>query len=407
MSEPALSLPAVSAACTVVYVDDEPQSCKWFARSFGDEFTILTATGVEAALELLRAHASEVAVLVTDYRMPERDGLDLLGVVLREHRHLVRLLATGYAEKALAIAAVNVAQVFRILEKPLDAEATRQALRDALALHRQQSLQRLVHENRVTAMRDTLGFLAHELNTPLSTVRGYMDGLQARHVLPDALPPGAGAAMFAEQQPGDVLAALAAAERQALYCQSLVSRFVQSARDADPGGAAPGVAASSLVQALLDGYPFEDDERTWVSLHLDADFVLPAKRDLLYLVLCTLTKNALQALRGRSAPQLQLWLGRDTVADRDCIRLCDNGPGIAPQLLARLTLEPATTRAASGGHGMGLVLCRRVLQSLGGSMLMTSSPGQGTCVTLYFQSFVARHAPHPAEGPLACHAGAA
>ena len=172
MSEPALSLPAVSAACTVVYVDDEPQSCKWFARSFGDEFTILTATGVEAALELLRAHASEVAVLVTDYRMPERDGLDLLGVVLREHRHLVRLLATGYAEKALAIAAVNVAQVFRILEKPLDAEATRQALRDALALHRQQSLQRLVHENRVTAMRDTLGFLAHELNTPLSTVRG-------------------------------------------------------------------------------------------------------------------------------------------------------------------------------------------------------------------------------------------
>lgn len=387
MSELALFPPVVSAAATVLYVDDEAQSCKWFARSFSDEFTILTATGVDAALELLREHADEVAVLVTDYRMPQRDGLDLLGEVLREHRHLVRLLATGFAEKALAIEAVNVAQVFRILEKPLDAEATRQALRDALALHRQQALQRLVHENRVTAMRDTLGFLAHELHTPLTTVRGYMGALMARHVMPEAVPPGAGLAMFSEGGAGEVLAALAATERQAQYCQSLVSRFVQSARDADPGGATPGVSASSLLKSLLDGYPFDGDERAWVGSQLDADFVLPGKRDLLYLVLCTVTKNALQALRGRPGPQLQIWLGRDAASPRDCIRFTDNGPGIAAELLARLTLEPATTRAASGGHGMGLLLCQRVLQSLGGSMVITSPPGQGACVTLYFQPF--------------------
>ena len=390
MSELLLPPPLAATACTILYVDDEPQSCKWFARSLADEFTILTATSVDAALALLRAHTSEVAVLVTDYRMPERNGLDLLDVALREHRHLVRLLATGYAEKAVAIAAVNVAQVFRILEKPLDAEATRQALRDALALHGQQALQRLVHENRVTAMHDTLGFLAHELATPLSTVRGYMDALQARHIAPEA-----GVARFSESGAGEVLAALAASQRQAAYCQSLVSRFVQSARDADPGGVASQVAASSLLTSLLDGYPFAGDQRAWVRTQLDADFVLPGKRDLLYLVLCTLTKNALQALQGRPDPQLQIWLGHDPASQRDCIRISDNGPGIAPELLARLSLEPATTRAASGGHGMGLVLCRRVLQSLGASMVLASPPGQGACVSLYFKPFPARLAPHP------------
>ncbi len=373
-------------ALTILYVDDEPQSCKWFARTFSDEFRILTATSVDAALVLLHAHAADLAVLVTDYRMPQRDGLDLLRVVLRDYRHLVRLLATGYAEKALAIAAVNEGQVFRILEKPLDAEATRQALRDALALHRQQSLQRMVHENRVTAMRDTLGFLAHELNTPLTTVRGYMAALRDR-LLPADAASAPGVASFSEGSAGEVLAALAAAERQALYCQSLVSSFVQSARDAYPGAASQSVAASSLLKALLDEYPFDGDERSWVGSVLEADFILPGRRDLLYLVLCTLTKNALLALRDRPQPSLQIWLGLDPATQRCCIRFTDNGPGIAPELLARLGLEPATTRAATGGHGMGLVLCRRVLQSLGGSMLITSPPGQGACVTLYFQSF--------------------
>ena len=390
MSELLLPLPIAASACTILYVDDEPQSCKWFARSLADEFTILTATSVDAALELLRAHASEVAVLVTDYRMPERNGLDLLDVVLREHRHLVRLLVTGYAEKALAIQAVNVAQVFRILEKPLDVDAARLALRDALALHRQQALQRLVHENRVTSMRDTLGFLAHELATPLSTVRGYMETLQSRHTEPVA-----GAARFTESSAGEVLSALAATERQAVYCQALVSRFVQSARDADAGGLATQVAASALLNALLDAYPFAGGQRAWVSAQVDADFVLPGKRDLLYLVLCTLTKNALQALQGRPEPLVQIWLGRDLASQRDCIRLSDNGPGIDSELLARLSLEPATTRATTGGHGMGLVLCRRVLQSLGGSMQIASVPGQGTCVSLYFQVISARLAPHP------------
>ncbi len=374
----------------ILFVDDEATSRKWFARAFGDEFTIVTADGASQALAVLSQREHEFAVLVTDYRMPERDGMKLLRTVQREHRHLIRLLATAYAEKDVAIAAVNHGKVLRILEKPLDDTLTREALREALALHRAQSFERALNEGRVSALRETLGFLAHELNTPLGTIRGFVGSVADRYQPPGPdTPPGL--AQFTEERPGQLAGALQRAGRAALYCQSLVSTFVQSARDAYPGASPQTVNASGLVAALLDEFPFEDNERTLVSSHVHSDFQLPGRRDLLYLVLCTVTKNALIALRGQTGAALRIEVGQDAApgpeggAPRPWMRFVDNGPGIAPDVLARLTHEPVTTRAATGGNGMGLMFCQRVMQAAGGAIHIASQVGQGTTVTLYFR----------------------
>src|SRR6478736_3246839 len=150
---------------SILYVDDEPTSRKWFSLEFGDEFKVVTAGGADEALRILHERSAEFGVLVTDYRMPERDGMKLLRAVQRDFRHVIRLLATAYAEKDVAIAAVNHGKVLRILEKPLESESTREALREALSVFRTQALERAVHEGRVAALREALGFLAHELNT--------------------------------------------------------------------------------------------------------------------------------------------------------------------------------------------------------------------------------------------------
>lgn len=377
----------------VLFVDDEPSSRKLFAGLFGDEFVIVTADGVAQALELLARRDREYAVLVTDYRMPHADGMALLKAVQRDHRHLIRLLVTAYAGRDVAIAAVNQGRVLRILEKPLDERAAREALREAIALYRTQAIERSLNEDRAVALRETLGFLAHELNTPLATVRGSVAHVISRHRPADGQAPGV--ASFTETRPGELLAALERAERRAQFCQSLVSTFVQSARDAYPGAEAPTVAAGALAGAVLDEYPFEADERSWVSSEVHQDFRLPGRRDLLYLVLCTVTKNALLAMRGQaSQPMLRIEVGRATPHDdppqgarrgaRGWIRFTDNGPGIAPEVLARLTREPVTTRAHSGGNGMGVLFCHRVMQSVGGELAIRSVLGEGTCVTLNF-----------------------
>jgi two-component system, response regulator PhcR len=394
MSTDLNSLQTTRKAHTVLFVDDEAQACKWFARLFADEFSIITASGVDEALQALREHGSDVAVLVTDYRMPMKNGLELLTAVQRDHRHVVRLLATAYAEKDVAVAAINQGRVLQILEKPFDEAQVRAILREALEAFMQREREQALNDGRAAAMRETLGFLAHELNTPLATVLGYMEALKGRYLppAPDAPP---GVAGMTEKRPGDTLTMINAAERRTAYAMSLVATFVQSARDAYPesagsAGSAPAkLPASRLVSTLLNDYPFENDERTWVSCDLHGDFDLPGQRDLLYLVLCTLTKNAMLALRGCAQPRLHITLEAVTDAPvgghTAAIRFTDNGPGIPPEILSRLTFEPVTTRAQQGGSGMGLMFCRRVVQSMGGQIGVHSGPGPGASVTLLFK----------------------
>ncbi len=372
-------------ARSILFVDDEPQACKWFSRLFSDEFSIVTAGSADEALGVLGARHSEIAVLVTDYRMPLRNGLALLEAAQIGHRHVVRLLATAYADKDVAVAAINQGRVMQILEKPFDEMQVRSALREAVEAYSKHAREHALLEGRAAAMRETLGFLAHELNTPLATALGYLDALKTRFIAvePNSL---AGVAQIAEQRAGDTLAMVDAAGRRTAYAMSLVSTFVQSARDAYPGSSPAPIQASKLVNALLQEYPFENDERSWVSTDLSFDFELPGQPDLLYLVLCTLTKNALFALRGVPDPALRITLGGVT-GQGGLTTLCftDNGPGIAPAILERLTHEPVTTRAEQGGSGMGLLFCRRVVQSMGGAIAVDSEAGCGARITLTFK----------------------
>lgn len=248
---------------------------------------------------------------------------------------------------------------------------------------RQRAREGALVERRAAMLRETLGFLAHEVRTPLATVSGYLTALHDRH---------SGHPQVADQvAPGDTLRMIEAAQRRADYAQSLVTSFVNTAREAYRPGLPLRQGARDLVLALQHEYPFEAGERERVVCDLDADFDLPAaQRDLLYLVVCTLLKNALQAQRGQTDPapviRLQLGLARwpGTEALRPALSVIDNGPGLSPDLKARLTREPVTSRPGSGGSGMGLLFSRRVLASVGGEISVDDTPGGGATVTLHF-----------------------
>lgn len=367
----------------VLLVDDEPQALKWFARLYGDEFTVLTAGGVDEALAVLGERGHEVAVLLTDYRMPRQDGVLLLSTVNRDHGHISRLLMSAYADKEVAMAAVNQGHVEKILEKPLDEATTRQALREALLACQRRLREQALLRRRDDNLRETLGFLAHEVRTPLATVSGYLNAMRERQQAPACGHPDM--ACLVQRRPDEFRTMLDAALRRTDYAQSLVTSFVRTARDAYHADETASALASDLVRSVRDDYPFDGEEAGWLSCDLTQDFVLPGQRDLLYLVLCTLVKNALLALHaaGTEGAEIRIVLGQ--VAGVPWIRVSDNGPGIAPGVLERLTREPVTTRAAQGGHGMGLVFCRRVMQSLGGDIEVQSPPGGGACISLYFK----------------------
>lgn len=369
-------------ADAVLLVDDEPQALKWFSRQYGDEFRVLTASGMAQALELLDRHAHEVAVLLTDYRMPVQDGVTLLGVARERFGHVSRLLMSAYADKAVAMAAVNQGQVDHILEKPLDEGRTREVLRAAREACQRRLREQALLQRRDDTLRDTLGFLAHEVGTPLATVSGYLSAMRERQQQPVC--GDTRYACLSQRQPGEFLAMLEAAQRRTDYTQSLVASFVRTARDAYHADGSASERASDLVRSVCQDYPLDGEESGWLAFDLQQDFVLPGQRDLLYLVLCTLVKNAVLALRAHPPAEPCVRVVVESSAGGAVIRVSDNGPGIAPELLSRLTLEPVTTRADHGGHGMGLVFCQRVMASLGGRIEIRSQQGHGASVGLHF-----------------------
>lgn len=86
------------SAIPILYVDDEEMAQKYFLRSVESEFDVLTASGADEAIEMLRDKSLHIGILVTDYRMPGRDGGDLLCQIEREFPHVIRILVTAYAD---------------------------------------------------------------------------------------------------------------------------------------------------------------------------------------------------------------------------------------------------------------------------------------------------------------------
>jgi response regulator RpfG family c-di-GMP phosphodiesterase len=119
----------------VLFVDDEPKVLNGFRRQLFGELDIETAVGGAAGLEAL-ASAGPFAVVVSDMRMPEMDGVQFLATVRRRAPESVRMMLTGCADQDTAIQAVNEGCIFRFLTKPCSPEDLVRALNAGIEQYR-------------------------------------------------------------------------------------------------------------------------------------------------------------------------------------------------------------------------------------------------------------------------------
>ncbi len=118
----------------ILFVDDEAMALKYFERLVSPLAPVLTAGSVEEGKAVLRAHGAEIAVLVSDQRMPGERGNELLRHAREHHPHIVRMLTTAYSELGEAIEAINSGEIYRYINKPWDLENLRADLKHALEL---------------------------------------------------------------------------------------------------------------------------------------------------------------------------------------------------------------------------------------------------------------------------------
>lgn len=105
----------------ILIVDDEPILLQ-IVKSILEQksYTVYTALSAEEGLGILAN--KNVALVISDYKMPGYNGIDFLEKVKNDYPDVVRIIMTAYADVKVAIEAINRASVFRFLEKPWDQE---------------------------------------------------------------------------------------------------------------------------------------------------------------------------------------------------------------------------------------------------------------------------------------------
>jgi putative nucleotidyltransferase with HDIG domain len=118
------------AEYSVLFVDDEVNILKAVQRLLRNEsWHVLTASRGSEALEILERTPAQV--VVSDQRMPEMSGVDLLAAVRTRHPDLVRMMLTGYTEINVAVEAINRGEIYRLITKPWNDEELKATLRQA------------------------------------------------------------------------------------------------------------------------------------------------------------------------------------------------------------------------------------------------------------------------------------
>ncbi len=219
----------------------------------------------------------------------------------------------------------------------------------------------LVHVSRLTAMGEMASSLAHELNQPLSAIASYMKG---------------SVTLLEAQQPDlpRLRAALSHAGDQALRAGDIIKRlreFVARGETEhaleDPAKLMEEASALALVGVR--------DRDVQVHLRLARNVgSVDVDRIQIQQVALNLIRNAVDAMTEASRRELEIRVepeGRDAVR----ISVADSGPGLHPDIRARL-FQPFVTSKADG-MGVGLSICRTIVEAHGGRIWVEDNKGGG------------------------------
>lgn len=176
----------------VLYVDDEEMALKYFQKTFGSEFRVLTAINAADGLKQIEEMGEEIGVLLTDQRMPGQKGVQLLERARQLSPKMVRMMITAYADFGVSVDAINLGNIFRYISKPLQVEDMRNTLcramdfyllqkeRDELLREKLSVLQSMVITDRVISLGVLASGICQSLRNPLDAVNTFLNLVPAR-----------------------------------------------------------------------------------------------------------------------------------------------------------------------------------------------------------------------------------
>ena len=158
----------------LLVVDDEPDNLDLLYRTFHREFKVLRAENGPSALELL-AKEGDIAVIISDQRMPLMSGTEFLSLTATQYPDIMRIILTGYTDVEDLVEAINSGKVFKYVTKPWDDDELKGVVRQAADTHN--VLRTRTRELRRSLRQESL------LNAVTSTIRSDLSYRQILHTI--------------------------------------------------------------------------------------------------------------------------------------------------------------------------------------------------------------------------------
>ena len=168
---------------SILCVDDEADNVDALERLFRRKYRVLKSTSPTEALDLLKKNP--VTVIISDQRMPQLTGVELLAESIKYHPNAIRILLTGYTDIDSVVAAINSGQIYRYVTKPWDPIDLSNAIDKAVEryeigeelVEKNIALQKALDELQTLdqAKSQFMILVNHELKTPLTSMLSFAD----------------------------------------------------------------------------------------------------------------------------------------------------------------------------------------------------------------------------------------
>ncbi|MCX7926143.1 MAG: ATP-binding protein [Fimbriimonadales bacterium] len=376
----------------VLIVDDEEDLRYIYTRQLrGDGYALDTAADGEEAIEKIRQN--EYAVILTDMRMPRKDGLAVITAAREYLPEAEIIVLTGHGSLENALQAFKAGNIFEYLLKPLDDIAVlntvvaRALERRNLRKHNRElfeQLQRayeelrqkseaLIQQEKMSAIGTLAAGVAHELNNPLTAVVGFAQLIAEK--LRSNRP-----ANWSDTEYERVAQAVENLVQGAHRSRDIVGSLLRFARATKPD-------ARSLIdinQTLRDAFVFTEHLllRNGITLEKHLAPELPpvwGNAARLQHVFTNLLINAQQATP--SGGVVRIITERSDEPKGVWIHVEDTGQGIPPEELEKI-FEPFYTRKEEG-IGLGLSIAKQIVEEHGGEIRAFSEPGKGARFSVF------------------------
>ena len=362
----------------ILIVDDEPANVRLLERLLQTAgYREITST-TDAREALAKFRAADPDLVLLDLMMPHLDGIAVLEQLQAEmraedYRPVLVLTADATLDakrRALTAGATD------FLTKPFEQVEVLLRIRNMLrtrALYRaleqhnraledtiRERTERLLQSEKVATMGSLLAGVAHELNNPLSILSWHTQLLRETAADEESI-------LRADK-------ISQAADR----CVRIVRNFLSLVRQRAPERTE--VSIGQVVQEAVELLAYEL-RTSGVEVRVDVASDVPrfmGDPHQLHQVIVNLVANALHAMRRHPQPRrVTLTVRHDTPHGRVRLDVADTGPGMSPEVRAKIFEPFFTTKPVGEGTGLGLSLCRGIVEEHGGAIDVTSEPGKG------------------------------